>query len=222
MATDSTRQTDLSAECLIHDLNNVFQTLLEAAELLSSDPKWEHLSGTIFHTIERGRGIVQSFNSKDRVSIDLAGVVDHAVQFARDFAQTVQGCRLEFVTSVDSGLRIQGQPWAWERVLINLFLNSANAMPEGGVIEVSARRVPGFVQVEVADHGSGIAEEILPEIFRPRFSTHDSRGLGLHIVETIVRDHEGEVTASNRADRPGARFTIRVPVEGVLVNRATA
>ncbi len=82
--------------------------------------------------------------------------------------------------------------------------------------------MPGFVQLEVADHGSGIAEEILPEIFRPRFSTHASRGLGLHIVETIVKDHEGEVTASNRTDRPGARFTIRVPVEGVLVNRATA
>ena len=56
---------DLSMQCLIHDLNNVFQTLMEAADLLSDDPQWNSLSAAIFRSIERGRDITLSMQVAD-------------------------------------------------------------------------------------------------------------------------------------------------------------
>ena len=83
-----------------------------------------------------------------------------------------------------------------------------------------AETVATEMDVEIADNGPGIPEDVLPHIFQPRFSTTASRGLGLHIVETIVAEHDGEVLAANREDGQGARFTIRVPAE--RVRRASA
>ena len=48
---------DLTLAGLIHDLNNVFQTVIEAADLLSNDPKWVSLSNTLIRAVERGQGI---------------------------------------------------------------------------------------------------------------------------------------------------------------------
>jgi signal transduction histidine kinase len=101
-------------------------------------------------------------------------------------------------------------------VLVNLFLNSAQAMKQGGEIQVRARRTGGSVEIVVADEGPGIPPEILPEIFKPHFSTKSSRrsafkGLGLHIVESVVSQNGGTVSAGNRAQTSGAEFTIRLP-----------
>ena len=210
---EAAKLQDLTIECLVHDLNNVFQTLIEAADLLSTDPKWEPLAGTLFRTVERGRGIVQSLNGTAHAPIDVTEMVTGAIQFARDFASTVHGRDIHFAAQVEPGLMLQGRRYAWERVLINLLLNAAQALPPGGCVEVRGQRQPGFIELEIADNGPGIPHEVLPHIFQPRFSTTASRGLGLHIVETIVAEHDGEVVAANREDSQGARFTIRVPLE---------
>src|SRR5262249_20339757 len=109
------------------------------------------------------------------------------------------------------GIELPGN-WAWERVLINLFLNALDAMREGGTIHVEARREPDATRLVVRDTGSGIAPEILPHIFEPRVSTKASSGIGLHVVRTIVNQGGGRVDARNREDGPGAEFTIVVPV----------
>lgn len=217
---EATKPQDLTIECLVHDLNNVFQTLIEAADLLSTDPKWEPLAGTLFRTVERGRGIVHSLTGTARAEIDVSEMVSGAIQFARDFASAVHGREIHFVADVEPGLVLNGRRYAWERVLINLLLNAAQALPPGGRVEIRAQRLAGCVELEIADNGPGIPHDVLPHIFQPRFSTNASRGLGLHIVETIVAEHDGEVVAANRNDGQGARFTIRVPLE--MARRASA
>jgi signal transduction histidine kinase len=97
-------------------------------------------------------------------------------------------------------------------VLFNLFWNAVRAMPKGGTIHVGARRRTGHLEIVVRDDGPGIPIEILDRVFEPRVSTKSSGGLGLHIVETIVKEADGEVRAANHP-AGGAEFTITIPIQ---------
>ena len=79
------------------------------------------------------------------------------------------------------------------------------AMPDGGR-SMFPRASATACGIIVRDEGEGIAPEILADLFRPHVSTKVRGGLGLHIVETIVKQDDGEVRASNRADGRGAEF----------------
>ncbi|HUA87435.1 MAG TPA: sensor histidine kinase [Bryobacteraceae bacterium] len=199
---------DLTLPCLVHDLNNVFQTLVEAADLLSSDPRWSALSAAILRSVERGKNLTSSIQSSEQSSAPLETVLANAVAFVEDSLISRRGPKIFFTSDVEPGLEMR-RVWAWERVLINLFSNAVRAMHAGGTIHFRARRSGGNIEITVVDDGPGIAPEILPDIFKPHVSTRGS-GLGLHIVASIVRQEDGFVRAVNRPEG-GAEFTILVP-----------
>jgi len=204
--------SDLTIEGLVHDLNNVFDTISEAADLLERDPKNERIGRAIRRGVIRGNRILSSFQASALAAQDLDGVVANAIEFAGDLFEAVNAPSVEFTTSIEPDIRLRGSPAAWERVLLNLFVNAAQAMPEGGAVDVQARRDGDATEIVITDNGSGIPAEILPQIFQPHFSTKtSSTGLGLHIVESIVSANGGAVRAENRTDAPGARFTIQLP-----------
>jgi signal transduction histidine kinase len=207
--------TDLTLPCLVHDLNNVFQTLVEAADLLSCDPRWAPVSAVILRSIERGRGITDNMQqaeqeSSEQLAAPFETILANAIAFAEDSLIGGRGPEIHFVCDVEPGIELR-RTWAWERVLINLFSNAMRAMPEGGTIHVSARARNDRAEIVVRDEGDGIPAEILGDLFRPHVSTKVRGGLGLHIVETIVKQDGGEVRASNRADGRGAEFIITIP-----------
>ncbi len=203
---------DLALEGLIHDLNNVFETIADAAALLESDSRWGFLAAVLHRSVLRGRRIAGELSASARMALDFDSVLDSAVEFAGDLFRALHAPGVEFLRTVEPGLLLRGSFTAWERVLVNLFVNAAQAMKGGGAIEVNARRLPDGVEISVADSGPGIADEILPEIFKPHFSTRSSaRGLGLHIVQSLVAQCGGTVEAANRTDAPGAIFRIRMP-----------
>ena len=210
MAQETTE--DLTLEGLVHDLNNVFQTISDAAGLLEDDPKWSSIAAVIHRGIDRGRGITGSLSTGALAPRDFDAIVDNAIEFAGDLLKAVHAAPVSFERDVAPGIRLKGNPAGWERVLVNLFINAAQAMTEGGVVEVSARRHEQEIEICVTDNGPGIPAEILPRIFTPRFSTKPSNsGLGLHIVNSIVTRNGGTVTASNRSDARGAVVCIRLP-----------
>ncbi len=217
---------DLTLPCLIHDLNNVFQTLVEAADLLSDHPQWAQVSAAILRSVERGKEITLSMQTVNQPSAPLETVVKKAQTLLEDSLMSGRGPDIRFVCEVEPGIVLR-RSWAWERVLINLFSNAVHAMPRGGTISVEARRVPdakqeqGCIEIVVADEGGGIAPELLPSIFEPTVSTRKGGGLGLHIVHTIVTQEDGEVRAANRKGR-GAEFTITIPAVPVLTRSANA
>jgi signal transduction histidine kinase len=212
--------TDLTLPCLVHDLNNVFQTLVEAADLLAGDPQWAPVSAAILRSVERGKGITTFIQEAEQASSDPAflerpgtpfeTILGNAIAFAEDSLVGGRGPAIRFVCDVEPGIELR-RTWAWERVLINLFSNSMRAMPEGGTIYISARTGDGRAEIVVRDEGTGIPEEILADLFRPHVSTKARGGLGLHIVETIVKQDDGEVRAFNCANGRGAEFIISVP-----------
>ena len=95
-------------------------------------------------------------------------------------------------------------------VFLNLVLNSLDALPHGGTIQVIVSGDAG-VSVTVADDGPGISLEPADLVFEPYVSTKDSGlGLGLAICRRIVDAHGGRITAANGPDG-GAVFTVRLP-----------
>jgi len=202
---------DLALPGLIHDLNNVFQTLMDAADTLSGDTRWTHLSAAIFRSVERGREITQSMQAMDQPSLPFETVLKNARTLVEDSMMSRPGQKIHFECRVEPDL-VMRHAWAWERVLINLFCNAVQAMPLGGTIFVDARRQHDDIQIVVADEGPGIAPELLGVIFDPRVSTKTLGGLGLHVVHSIVKQEAGEVRAANREGR-GAEFTITLPAQ---------
>jgi signal transduction histidine kinase len=111
---------------------------------------------------------------------------------------------LEFSSEIDADFRLKGDAAGWERVFVNLFLNSAQA----GAREIRIRAQGN--EIVVSDDGPGIALELLPTIFQPRVSTKSIiSGLGLYVVQSIVEQNGGFVTAAN-GPNGGAVFTMSI------------
>ena len=204
--------SDLALAGLVHDLNNIFETIQEAADLISADSKYAKLAATLRRSATRGSRMLNSYMESSMALLEFESILDSAVEFLSDFLQAARRPAIEVVRRLEPGVRLRGNPSAWERVLVNLFLNAAQAMEEGGTVEVEARRTAEAVEIVVADDGPGISAKILPNIFDAHFSTRAKRsGLGLHIVQSIVRQHGGAVSASNRPAGRGAEFRIALP-----------
>jgi signal transduction histidine kinase len=203
-------QEDLALPGLVHDLNNVFQTLVDSADLLSEDAKWKALSAAILRSVERGRRITESLQAGHGDVVNFDQILDEAIAFVEDAVLAGRSPTILFVRNVEPGIELPGH-WAWERVLINLFLNAMRAMPQGGAIHVEARSGVDEICISVRDSGSGIAPEIMDRLFEPGISTKPAGGLGLHVVRTIVCQNGGVVRGGNRVNSPGAEFVITVP-----------
>lgn len=194
----------LNIEGLVHDLNNVFQTMAESAELLSTDPKWTKLAATLHRSVERGQRIVRSIVERQRSNAELSGVLECAIQFVRDYLELVHGPDVLFESRIEGDFRMPGDAASWERVFVNLLMNSVEA--GGRTIVVTAENR----EVVIADDGPGIAPGLLPTIFQPHVSSKPiTSGLGLYIVRSLVEQNGGTVTAAN-GDRGGAVFRIIV------------
>lgn len=205
-------ESDLTHESLVHDLNNVFETITEAAELLSADRRWKFLSATLCRSVNRGKRLLGAIPDS---TPNLAAVVEDAIQSVTDYCAAARKPRMRFVRQIPSDMRLPGSAKDWERVFANLFLNSAQMMNRPGRIDVAAQHLDGALTISISDNGPGIPEEILQRVFRPNVSTKTNppvrSGLGLHIVSSIVKKYSGRVIATNRERANGAIFTITLP-----------
>ena len=110
---------------------------------------------------------------------------------------------------------IAGQGDQLKQVMLNLFMNAVEAMPDGGSLEVSTKWLEKQreILVTVADTGKGIDRDLLPLIFEA-FITNKEKGtgLGLAISSEIVHKHGGRIQAQNRPEG-GASFHLWLPVK---------
>jgi CheY-like chemotaxis protein len=110
--------------------------------------------------------------------------------------------------------RVAIDPAELREVLLNLLFNAADAMPDGGRIEISTRpsRAPGAADLEVRDTGHGMPESVRARIFEPFYSTKGAKGsgLGLAVAYSIISRRGGDIAVDSEVGK-GTTFTLRLP-----------
>jgi signal transduction histidine kinase len=109
---------------------------------------------------------------------------------------------------------IQADAGQLEQVFVNLLINAADACSAGGHVRAVASRRGDRVWLEVVDDGCGIAEEHLPHVLDPFFTTKkrgQGTGLGLSIAADIVKNHGGQLEIASTAQK-GTRVSVQLPI----------
>ena len=102
------------------------------------------------------------------------------------------------------------------QALVNVAVNALQSMPQGGQLQVKARREAHGgreqLRIDVTDQGPGIPAELLHRVFEPFFTTKaQGTGLGLAVVKRILEEHRGEIAVESAPGR-GTTFTLRLPL----------
>ena len=128
--------------------------------------------------------------------------------------------KIEAITQLEENLpKIYADSQELEQVLVNLYFNAIDAMPEGGALTVGAKLSPDAAQgppevaITVSDNGFGISPEDLRKIFLPFFTAKKKRGLGLGlpICDRIIKNHGGRIKVESQPGQ-GTTFEIYLPV----------
>ena len=150
--------------------------------------------------------------SMDLCLTDLGAVIDKTLQLVEN---RLYKQKVALEKNVSAGLpRINADPQQLEQVLVNLYFNAIDAMPNGGklIVEASVNSTAGngsMVIISVKDTGFGIEEKHRPRIFQPFFTAkkRTGLGLGLPICERIVKNHGGRIEVESR---PGDGTTFKI------------
>ncbi len=162
------------------------------------------LDGIITHFLEAVRPQKPEFNE-----LDLVELVDEVlcVQEA-ELKDRELGVNVEVSGSIPSILGDRGQI---KQVFFNLIKNAMEAMQAGGELRIIARRDDDFVYMQFIDTGSGISEEDLSRVFQAYYTTKkEGHGLGMMIVQRIMREHGGQINLESRKDT-GTVITLQFP-----------
>ena len=116
-------------------------------------------------------------------------------------------------------LRVHADQGMLRRALLNLVLNSLEAMPDGGCLEITGQVTPRTTELVVCDSGPGVTYEERAQLFEPFYTTKGTgTGLGLAIVERIMAAHGGAVDVRN-VEPQGAAFSLMIPADcGKVLN----
>lgn len=213
---------------IAHDFNNYLTAILGNISLAQKQPTLDARAKTLLERAEvasnRARELTQqllAFSKGGAPVRKLASIAQLLVDSA-NFAVRGANVRCDFdieehlfPVEIDSGQISQ--------VISNLVINANQAMPDGGVIHISACNVGAidhfnlshpcvdYVKILVRDEGIGISEEYLDRIFDPYFTTkQQGSGLGLASVYSIIKNHEGFIYVSSMVG-VGTTFEINLP-----------
>jgi PAS domain S-box-containing protein len=205
-----------------HDFNNLLQAMLGVADLLGVDGRAapEHVE-ELEELLHRGAQLTRQLLLFSRQEEPRAGRFDLNA-LIRETAKLLRRLLRENVTLrialADEPLEVVADRGQLGQVWMNLAVNAADAMPDGGTLTVRSGRLDAaHVWFAVDDTGHGIPDEVRAHIFEPFFTTkrdHRGTGLGLSVVHGIVARHNGRIDVTSA---PGGVTTFRVvlPVGGV-------
>jgi signal transduction histidine kinase/ActR/RegA family two-component response regulator len=184
-------------------------------------------------TVKRLLMFARAHEEGERQRLDVGALLADVARLTaprwRDAAQ-VEGRPIQVEVRVEGDLAVDGWPANLRAAFTNLVLNAVDAMPQGGQVTLSARRVdapPGSgqaaqIEASVADNGSGMPPEVQARVFEPFFSTKGEKGtgLGLAMVYGVVEQHGGRITLESEVGR-GTTFRIALPAASLVAAAAT-
>ncbi|HKV40308.1 MAG TPA: PAS domain S-box protein [Blastocatellia bacterium] len=223
------------ASGIAHDMNNILAPILMSVQVLKmkiADEDGLRMLSLLESNAERGGDLIRQVlefargAEGERILIQPAHIIR---EIAKILKQTFPRS-IETTFSLPAGLgAISGDPTQLHQVMMNLCVNSRDAMPGGGELRITAENAsldenyarmnieakPGdYVVISVSDTGIGMPREILVRIFEPFFTTKEhgkGTGLGLSTVIGIVKGHGGFVTVYSEYER-GTEFKVYLPI----------
>ncbi len=209
------------AAAVAHEVNNPLTGILGFAELLLSelpadDPRHDE-AAVIRDEAVRARTIVKALlefarpRAPQRIPTSLNDLARSSLELVRFRALEAD---VAIVADYGDVPILELDPDALKQVLLNVFNNAIDAMPQGGTLHVSTEQVADRGCVVVSDTGIGMDEETQGRIFTPFFSTRAANGgrtgLGLSVSRQIVEGHGGTIEVESTPGR-GAVFTVGLP-----------
>jgi two-component system sensor histidine kinase PilS (NtrC family) len=211
---------------MAHEIRNPLASISGSIQLLMDNPELapddRRLMGIVVKEAHRLSGLLTDFllyakpapprKEAEDVSLlldELCSIITADPRFAK----------VQLQRRYPAGVTMQLDGPQLLQALWDLAINAAEAMPEGGAMEIGLD--PAKAMLYVADNGPGIPAEIRDKIFDPFFTTKDhGTGLGLSTVYAIISAHGGTLTVEPAQPR-GTRFTIRLPLDSVLTQVAS-
>jgi signal transduction histidine kinase len=232
---------------MVHDFRNYMTAILGYIQYLQEvarrETEIEELRSSIFESVavmesaawegvNLTRRVLAFAKGADRPRepVHLCEVAEEAIRLLeRSFPKEIR-----FDTDVSRGLRVIGSRTELLQVLVNLYLNARDAMPEGGTIRTEASLCQeeeredgvgaGEVLLKVSDTGIGMDPETQRRAFEPLFSTKPAgkgTGLGLSTVARLIENHRGHIHLDSTPGH-GTSFLIFLPVVEVPLSTASA
>ncbi|HEX6718536.1 MAG TPA: PAS domain S-box protein, partial [Pyrinomonadaceae bacterium] len=228
---NANRVKDEFLATMSHELRTPLTSILGWARLLGSNQLGEKEKERAVHVIQRNAEaqskLIEDLLDVSRIitgklrmefrPVSFATITESVVNSLRPAADAKQ---LQLETTIDPAAGpILGDPARLEQIVMNLLSNAIKFTPNRGKIDLRLERNDSCVRLEVKDTGVGIAEEHLPFIFE-RFRQVDSSnvrahgglGLGLAIVDYLVRQQSGTVCAESEGLGKGATFAVEFPL----------
>lgn len=213
-----------------HDFNNVLGSIVLLADLAKEQTEDEHMREDLDEMLgaaNRGslltRKLLNFCRSDPDESADGAELIS-TIEESRGLIEQLTGADVDLVLRLPSGpINVALDSVSIEQILLNLAINAADAMPDGGTLTITIERsLPtaddqasqGVATIEVADTGAGIDTELGEQVFEPFFTTKPKglgTGLGLFMCRTLVENVGGTIGVSSESGK-GSRFTITVPL----------
>jgi len=207
-----------------HEIRNPLSSIRGFAQFLrhalKDKPQDQQYAETMVSEVDRINNVVTDLLTfarpmeADLKPADVTGLIEHAVRLVEADAKSHA---LEINVNIAGIPEVELDANQMTQALLNLLLNSLQAVNPGGYIEVGAEleaRNSGL-QLWVEDDGPGIAKNQIEKIFEPFFTTRETgTGLGLSIVHKIVENHNGVIRVQSPpgGKKHGSRFTIIIPL----------
>jgi len=204
---------------MAHEIRNPLASISGALEALASelppDGHRDRLVEIVLRESGRLNGLVRDFLEYARpapmapIEVDMAELLDEVAVLIEHGSLPPN---LKIIREYGEALLAHVDPQQMRQAIWNLYLNAVQSMPDGGEIRVGARLVPerdpNRLQIWITDTGQGIAEEHLPHIFEPFYSTKpEGSGVGLALVYRVLQDHGGQIDVKSRVG-DGTTFTL--------------
>ena len=208
---------------IAHDFNNLLGGILsniDLARIKNCDPNLSAYLEKAIGTIDRARGLTRQLltfaSGGDPVKriTPLSPLIADTVNFA------LSGSKVSAHFTISADLhQCMIDKAQIEQVIENIVINAIQAMPMGGILEVSAENISGsgipglpadseYIKVSITDQGVGIPEDIIKHIFDPFFTTKSKgHGLGLATSYSIINRHDGSIEVESK---PGAGSTFKI------------
>jgi len=205
---------------MAHEIKNPLVTLKTFTQLLPERYEdqdfrttFSQLAGDEIERIDRLVNQLLTFAKPAKPSTRLLSLHEELSSHLQWCEQQAQSDHLRIITHFDAeDDQIHGDPDQVKQVLLNIFLNARDVMPEGGEYHLRTEVHEDQVLLEICDTGPGIPEKKLQHIFDPFYTTKETgTGLGLAVAHQILREHRARIQVDNRPEG-GSRFRLFFPL----------